>query len=183
MGLPTGVEFAASGPCEMYGEGMFVCWKSEATFFGWKKRKIRSCLLIQKKVVFVSQIKVWSCSWACKMPSASPSSPGSCNALIHQNQSHFHELVIWFLAASGQIMYFFPRADISALVSEANAADWLVNGPGCLWYGAAWQQINSYFAGFCLITCKNHPKHLWWRESLPSSSDGRERSFQSTVSI
>lgn len=55
------------------------------------------------------------------MPSASPSSPGSRNALIHQNQLHFHELVIRFLAASGQIMYFFLGPDISALVSEANA--------------------------------------------------------------
>lgn len=60
------------------------------------------------------------------MPSASPSSPRCRNALIHQNQSHFHELVIRFLAASGQIMYSFLRADISALVSEANAADWRV---------------------------------------------------------
>lgn len=155
---------------------MCLSVKSVKPLFGWKK--IRACLLIQKKVVFVSQIKVWSCSWACKMPGASPSSPGSCNALIHQNQSHFHELVIRFLAASGQIMYFFLRADISALVSEANDADWLVNGPGCFWYGAGWQQINSYLVGFCLITCKNHSKHLWGRDSLPSSSDGRERRFQ-----
>lgn len=67
-----------------------------------------------------------------KCPVPPPSSPGSCNALIHQNQSHFHELVIAFLAASGQIMSLFLCADISALVSEANDADWLVNRPGCL---------------------------------------------------
>lgn len=163
-----GLEFAASGPCKMYGQGMFV--KRVKPLFGWKT--IRACLLIQKKVVFVSQIKVWSCNWACKMPGASPSSPGSCNALIHQNQSHFHELVIRFLTASGQIMYFFLRADTSPLVSEANAADWLVNRPGCFWYGAGWQQINSYFVGFCLITCKNTPNSVmkglvafqyWWQ--------------------
>lgn len=87
--------------------------KSETTFLA--ENRIRACLLIQKKVVFVSEIKVWSCSWACKMPGASPSFPGSCNALIHQNQSHSHELVIRFLAASGQIMYFFLRAAIWAL--------------------------------------------------------------------
>lgn len=117
-------------------------------FFGWKKKKknLRAFLLIQKKVVFVSQIKVWSCRWACKMPSASPSSPGSCNALIHQNQSHFHELVIGLLAASGQIMSLFLHADISALLSEANDAECLVNGSGCLWY---WQQINCY-GGDCV---------------------------------
>ena len=160
----------------MSRQGMFVCWKSEATF--WLKKKIRACLLIQKKVVFVSQIKVGPCRWACKMPDASPSSPRSCNALIHQNQSHFHELVIRFLAASGQIMYFFLRADISALVSEANATDWLVSRPGCFCYGAGWQQINSYFVGFCLIACEHRPKHLWGRDSWPSSSDDRERSFQ-----
>lgn len=108
-------------------------------------KKLRAFVLIQKKVVFVSQIKVWSCRWACKMPSASPSSPGSCNALIHQNQSHFHELVIGFLAASGQIMCLFLHTDISALLPEANDADCLVNGPGCFWY---WQQINIYCGDF-----------------------------------
>lgn len=54
----------------------------------------------------------------------------------------------------------------------------MVNGPGCFWYGTGWHQTNSYFVGFCLITCKNLPKHLWWRDSVPSSSDGRERIFQ-----
>lgn len=112
------------------------------------EKNLKAFLLTQKKVVFVSQIKVWSCRWACKMPSASPSSPGSCNALIHQNQSHFHELVIGFLAASGQIMSLFLHTDISALVSEANDADCLVNRPGCLWYRAGWQQINTYCGHF-----------------------------------
>lgn len=112
------------------------------------------------------------------MPGASPSSPGSCTALIHQNQSHFHELVIRFLAASGQIMYFFLHADIWALGSEANDADCLVNRPGCSWYGAGWQQINSCFVGFCLITCRNHPRRRWWRDSLPSSSNSRESDFR-----
>lgn len=138
------------------------------------EKKLRAFLLIQKKVVFVSQIKVWSCRWACKMPSASPSSPGSCNALIHQNQSHFHELVIGFLAASGQIMSLFLHADISALVSEANDADCLVNRLGCFWYRAGWQQINSYCGDFVWSPARITPRRLWRRDLLPSS---RERSF------
>lgn len=147
--------------------------KSETTFLA--ENRIRACLLIQKKVVFVSEIKVWSCSWACKMPGASPSFPGSCNALIHQNQSlswisHSVPRCIW----TNYVLLPARRY----LGSGANDGDWLVHRPGCFWAGAGWQQTNCYFVGFCLITCKNRPKHPWWRGSSPSSSDGRERSFQ-----